>query len=118
VQIVLNLAQGGQPWVRSLLADTGAGSQVSSFELVLDENDCLLCSGIPDQPVTLGGAYTGTFPTYVLPVQLPALGFAPHLRVVGVPSVPAGFDGLACFGFLNRFQYGNFGDQGVFGLEV
>jgi hypothetical protein len=53
VQIVLNLAQGGQPLVRSLLADTGAGSQVSSFELVLDENDCLLCGGIPDQPVTL-----------------------------------------------------------------
>jgi hypothetical protein len=51
-------------------------------------------------------------------VQLPALGFAQHLRVVGVPSVPAGFDGLACFGFLNRFQYGNFGDPGVFGLEV
>jgi hypothetical protein len=118
VQIVLNLAQGGQPLVRFLLADTGAGSQVSSFELVLDENDCLLCGGIPDQPVTLGGAYTGTFPTYVLPVQLPALGFSQHIRVVGVPSVPAGFDGLACFGFLNRFQYGNFGDQGVFGLEV
>jgi hypothetical protein len=118
VQIVLTLAQGGQPLLRTLLADTGAGSQISSFELVLDESDCLLCGGNPDQPVTLGGAYTGSFPTYILPVHLPALGFAQNLRVVGVPSVPAGFDGIACFGFLNRFHYGNFGNRGAFGLEV
>jgi hypothetical protein len=83
----------------------------------LDEDDCLLCDGNPDQPVTLGGAYSGSFPTYVLPVQIPALGFAQNLRVVGVPSNPAGFDGLACFRFLNRFLYGNFGDPGVFGVE-
>lgn len=48
---------------------------------------------------------------------MPALGFARKVRVVGVPSVPAGFDGIACFGFLNRFHYGNFGDPGQFGLE-
>jgi hypothetical protein len=118
VHIVLTLAQGSQPFLRSLLADTGAGSQISSFELVLVENDCLLCGGIPDQPVTLRGAYVGTFPTYVLPVQLPALGFFRNLRVVAVPSAPIGFDGIACFGFLNRFQYGNFGNPGVFGLEL
>ena len=40
-----------------------------------------------------------------------------NLRVVGVPSVPPGFDGIACFPFLNRFTYGNFGDSGQFGLE-
>jgi hypothetical protein len=27
------------------------------------------------------------------------------------------FDGIACFRFLNRFTYGNFGDPGQFGLE-
>jgi hypothetical protein len=100
------------------LADTGAGSQISSFERVLHENDCLLCGGNPDQPVTLGGAYTGSFPTYVLPVHLPALGFVQNLRVVGVPSLPSGFDGIACFAFLNRFRYGNFGNRTMFGLEV
>ena len=31
-----------------------------------------------------------------------------NLRVVGVPSVPTGFDGIACFSFVNRFHYGNF----------
>jgi hypothetical protein len=51
-------------------------------------------------------------------VQVPALGFSQFVRAVGVPSPPAGFDGIACFGFLNRFSYGNFGDAGQFGLET
>jgi hypothetical protein len=67
--------------------------------------------------VALGGAYVGSFPLYDLPVRLTAVGFDRPLRVVGVPSVPAGFDGIACFGFLNRFTYGNFGDPSQFGLE-
>lgn len=117
IQVVLTLAQGGQPMVRTLLADTGAGSRNSVFELLLDEDDCLLCGGNPDQPVTLGGAYAGSFPTYVLPVQLPELGFARNLRVVGIPSTPRGFDGIAYFSFLNRFQYGNFGDRNGFGIQ-
>lgn len=65
----------------------------------------------------LGGAYTGTFPTYVIRVQLPPLGFDQTIRAVGVPATPAGFDGIAGFPFLNRFTYGNFGDPGRFGLE-
>ncbi len=117
VQVVPTLAQGGHPLQRTLLADTGAGSQLSAFELILDEDDCLLCGGNPDQPITLGGAYVGSFPSYVVLVQLPALGFARNLRVVCVPTPPAGFDGIACFGFLNRFQYGNFGNSAAFGLE-
>ena len=40
-----------------------------------------------------------------------------RLRVVAVPSVPRWFDGIACFSFLNRFTYGNFGDPARFGLE-
>jgi len=117
VQVVLTLAQGKQQIVRELLADTGAGSLLSGFELILDEDDCLLCGGNPLQPITLGGAYTGVYPIYLLPVQIPTLGFSHDVRVVGVPSLLAGFDGIAGFGFLNRFQYGNFANPGVFGLQ-
>jgi hypothetical protein len=117
VQVILTLAPAGQPLVRTLLADTGAGSRTSRFELIVEENDCLLCGGIPYLSVQLGGAYVGLFPVYDLAVQLPTLGFAQNIPVVGAPSVPTGFDGIACFRFLNRFTYGNFGDPGQFGLE-
>lgn len=117
VEIVLTLAASGQPLPRTLLADSGAGSLLSGFEVILEEDDCLLCSGISVQPVILGGAYVGSFPLYDLPVQVPALGFSKMARVVGVPAVPAGFDGIACFPFLNCFHYGNFGDPSIFGLE-
>jgi len=116
VQVVLTLLAGGQPLVRTVLADTGAGSDRAGIALNLDEDDCLLC-GLPLKLLRLGGAYAGSFPTYDLPVRLPALGFDQPLCAVGVPSVPAGFDGIACFGFLNRFTYGNFGDPSQFGLE-
>jgi hypothetical protein len=116
VQVVLTLIASGKPVLLNLLADTGAGSENAVVDLILDEDDCLIC-GHPVKFIRLGGAYTGTFPTYTLPVQLPALGFDRDLCAVGVPSVPAGFDGIASFGFLNRFAYGNFGDPSQFGLE-
>jgi hypothetical protein len=100
-----------------LLADTGAGARSSGFELILDQNDCLLCGGISLRSVPLRGAYAGTFPMYDIRVRIPALGFDQHLHVVGVASVPVGFDGIACFAFLDRFTYGNFGDPSQFGLE-
>jgi hypothetical protein len=117
VEVVLTLALSGQPLPRNLLADTGAGSRSSVFHLLLEEDDCLLCGGNPYTTTTLRGAYVGSFPVYFLPVRIPALGFDQNLRVVGVPSVPPGFDGIACFSFVNRFTYGNFGDPGQFGLE-
>lgn len=117
VEIVLTLAAEGQSLTRILLADTGAGTRTARFQFILDEDDCLLCGGNPLQPIALGGAYAGSFPTYGLSVGIPALGFLQDVRAVGVPSVPAGFDGIACFGFLNRFSYGNFGDPNQFGLE-
>jgi hypothetical protein len=116
VEIVLTLTADGQPFTRILLADTGAGSRIARFQLILDEDDCVLCGGNPLQPITLSGAYSGSFPTYALAVGLPALAFDRNLRAVGVPSVPIGFDGIACFGFLNWFTYGNFGDSSKFGL--
>jgi len=117
LEVVLSLAPAGQSLGRILLADSGAGHRGSRFELILEENDCLLCGGIPYPPVNLGGAYIGSFPLYDLPVQVPALGFNRIVRAVGVPSVPKHFDGIAGFPFLNRFTYGNFGDPGQFGLE-
>ena len=118
IQIVLSWPTGSQTVVRHLLADTGAGSARSGFEMVLDEQDCTGAGGIPSQPVTLGGAYIGSFPVYALRVRIPALQFDQHVRAVGVPVVPTGLDGLAGFRFLNRFTYGNFGDPGQFGLEA
>jgi hypothetical protein len=117
LQVVLTLSQGGQALTRTLLADTGAGSRHVGFELLFDEDDCLLCGGFLYPSVTLGGAHVGSFPIYDVPVKVPALGFNQNVRAVGVPSVPAGFDGIACFGFLNRFTYGNFANPDEFGLE-
>ena len=41
-----------------------------------------------------------------------------QVRAVGVPSLPAGLEGMACFRFLCRFTYGNFGRSDQFGLEL
>jgi hypothetical protein len=118
IQVMLTLVQGGQPLVRNLLADTGAATAQSGFELLLEEQDCLLCGGIPLPGAVLGGAYVGSYPVYLVQVRIPPLGFDQAVPAVGVPAPPAGFDGIACFRFLNRFTYGNFADPGQFGLEV
>jgi hypothetical protein len=116
VTVVLTLADGTEVDAE-LLADTGGGSANSAFDLVLPEDECLLCGGVAASTVTLTGAYEGTFPRFVLRARVPALGFDEELFVVGVPSV-VDFAGLACFRFLNRFGYGNFGDPTLFGLEL
>jgi hypothetical protein len=118
VQVILAFVQGGQQIARNLLADTGAGTVQSGFELLLGEQDCLLCGGIPLPGVVLGGAYVGSYPVYLIQVRIPQLGFDQAVPTVGVPAVPAGFDGIACFQFLNRFTYGNFGNPAQFGLEI
>ena len=102
---------------RRLLADTGAGSNDSSFELLLSEADCQRSADntLLGQ-VQLGRAYSGWFNVYLIEVRIPRLDFAAAVPVAGVPQGPDGFDGIACFKFLNRFQYGNFGDPDRFGL--
>jgi hypothetical protein len=103
-----------------MLADTGGGSMISPFELLLEETDCVLCDGTLTQTVTvtLGGSYAGSYPLYLMRVELPTLHFDHDILVVGVPTVPIGIDGIACFPFVNRFTYGNFSDRNAFGLEV
>lgn len=101
-----------------LLADTGAGPVDAPFELLLDEDDCLVLAQRVGQLVRLGGAYSGEHRTYVVAVQIPALSFSRPTLVVGVNRPPAGFDGIAAFRFLNRFSYGNFGAHDQFGIEL
>jgi hypothetical protein len=118
IEVVLTMAQGGQKTSRILLADTGAGTAVARFELILDETDCLLCGGASAQTLKLGGAYAGSFPRYFLRVQIPQLNFDDFLFAIGVPRTPDGVDGIAGFRFLNRFTYGNLGSPREFGLEM
>jgi hypothetical protein len=118
VQLSLQLALDNQQLVRTLLADSGAGSLRDPFELILDEDDCLLCGGVPVRNVSLGGAYAGLFPIYLLQVQIPELGFEDAVPAVGVPNTPRGFEGIACLRFLSRFSYGNFAKPEQFGLET
>jgi hypothetical protein len=114
---VLALALRGQQAVRNLIADTGAGSRRDVFELILDEDDCLQCGGIPIHQVRLSGAYQGRFPVYLVDVRIPGLAFEDSVPVVGVSKLPQGFDGIACFKFLRRFNYGNFDNPVCFGLD-
>jgi hypothetical protein len=118
IQVILELALGSQPLLRTLLADSGAGSLRDPFEFILDEDDCLICGGIPIQEVSLGGAYAGSFPVYLLQVKIPELAFDDAVPAVGVSNTPRGFQGIACFRFLNRFGYGNFAKPDQFGLET
>lgn len=67
--------------------------------------------------VLVGGAFSGWFNVYSVEVRMTVLNFRSFVGIVGVPTVPAGFDGIACFKFLNRFHYGNFGNPGTFSLE-
>jgi hypothetical protein len=54
----------------------------------------------------------------MLRVQIPQLRFDHHVRAVAVTQTPHDLDGIACFRFLNRFTYGNFGDPASFALEL
>ncbi len=117
IEVVLTIAPSEQKVSRTLLADTGAGTADAGFELIVDESDCLLCGGVPAQAIRLGGAYSGSFPRYILRVQIPQLAFDDYVFVVGVSNTPDGLDGVARFRFLNRFTYGNFGNRAEFTLE-
>lgn len=118
IEILLTLVQGGQAVSRRLLADTGAGNAKARFELLIDEHDCLLCGGLPAGKTSLTDAYAGTFPLYLIPIEIPLLGFSDDVIAVGVQRPPKKLDGIACFRFLNRFTYGNFGNAAEFAKET
>lgn len=118
VEIMLIRASDGQPQKRWHLADSGAGGAQSGVELLLTPADCAMAGGQPFPSVGLVGAFSGQYAVYMVHVQIPALGLTIWPRVAGVNRVPPGFDGIACFRFLNRFTYGNFGDPNAFGLEL
>ena len=101
-----------------LVADTGAGSEHAVFQLIMDEQDCLAFGGVPLGRVQLRGAYVGVFPLYLVQVGIARLHFDEFVEVVGVGHPPSGFDGIACFKFLDRFHYGNFAKSGFFGLAT
>ena len=54
IEVVLS-ASGGQDLVRCLVADTGAATRQSVFQLILDEDDCLRSGAILIDHVQLGG---------------------------------------------------------------
>ena len=115
IEVVLPRAKGNT--LRLMVADTGAGNRRASFQLLLTESDCLKSGGRLIGQAQLGGAYTGLFSVYSLIIEIPSCNFVDSVPTIGVAQVPHGFDGIACFKFLNRFHYGNFGDPDRFGLE-
>jgi len=117
IQVILTISRTGQTEARMLLADTGAGTAKSDFDLILPETDCLLGGGRQARSIALTGAYSGQFSRYFVRVRRPLLNFDRWVKVVAVPVVPDDLDGIACFAFLNRFTYGNFGNPTLFGLE-
>jgi hypothetical protein len=82
IEIVLSVS-GGLDFVRILVADTGAGTRQSVFQLILDEDDCLRTVAIQIDHVQLGGAYSGVFPIYLVNVRIPQLNFDEPIPVAG-----------------------------------
>ena len=115
VQVVVLLS--GQHTTFDLHADTGAGASTSAFDLILLESDCWVCGRPTGFVVPLTGAYSGHHLLFKVRAQIPALAFDDFLTAAGVTAVPDGFRGVAGFRFLNRFDYGNFGNPAQFGLE-
>jgi hypothetical protein len=120
IQVELRPRTNGRQTARTLLADTGAGSARTLTDLIMLEADCRQFARTLEGTVQLGGALAGRFPTYWVPVLIPELQFSGICLVVSVPAIQLMLPirGIACFRFLNRFTYGNFGDPERFGLET
>jgi hypothetical protein len=117
IEIILTDANGNNT-PRTVVADTGSGSAQDQFDFVLEFIDCIQNGGYPLPPIAVSGAYSGTYTVFAMTIEIPALQVCDQVSVVGVPFAPPDFDGIACFRFLNRFTYGNFGDKNAFGLET
>ena len=119
IEISLVSPDGSQD-SRLLLADTGAGSALAGMELVLSDADARRFSAGSAGTLRLGGAFSGEFPAHWFHASIPALAWAEFCLAVVIPGslLPSELQGIACFRFLNRFSYGNFGDPDRFGLEA
>jgi hypothetical protein len=121
VKIQLAATASDPTMTLTLLADTGAGGSNAPFELILNASDCQRYMGLRSgYEVALGGAIVGAYPIYAIRIEIPMLSWSRRVQVAAVPDTacPTGFDGIACFRFLNLFTYGNFGDRRQFGLET
>lgn len=117
VEVVLTLNLTGTKLPRVLLADTGTGSAAASTDFILTESDCRAC-GRYAGTIALTGAFAGIYKLFRTTVQIPALNFDQVLLAVGVPRIGRDYDGIAGYLFLNRFNFGNFGQRDHFGIEV
>lgn len=120
MEVTFTVRSNGSTAVRKLLADTGAGSNHSSFHVLLSEEDSRLFGISRVAPVQLTGAFEGLFHSFHVIAAISALNVTWQAIAVGVPSsrIPLGFDGIACFRFLNSLDYGNFGNPDQFGLQT
>ncbi|MBI3951878.1 MAG: hypothetical protein HY314_15635 [Acidobacteria bacterium] len=120
IEVTFHPPTDGQGFSRTLLADTGGGSQLSSWHVILSEDDCRQLALSAPASVRLGGAYAGDFHVFVVRASIGVLGITRRLIAVAVPAalLPAGLDGLAGFRFLSSFNYGNFGYPNQFCLET
>jgi len=120
VELAFHPPHDGEDFARRLLADTGAGSLDSSWDLVLSTEDCRRLQLSEGWAVQLGGALVGAFPSYFIEAAVPQLGGKRLVVAVGVPValLPPALEGIAGFRFLNRFTYGNFGDPARFCVET
>ena len=106
---------------RILLADTGAGARFSPVEIILSQADVARFGVESDVGrVGMSGAIEGEFSIHAVDIEIPALKIARPFDVAGVsPAVFfPGFEGVACFRFLNTLNYGNGGNPAEFALET
>jgi len=59
IEVIVPRAKGNT--LRRLVADTGAGNRLASFQLLLLESDCLQSAGRLMGQAQLGGAYSAHF---------------------------------------------------------
>ena len=120
VQIELKETGSDLTLTRTLLADTGGGSALMPVHLGLSDEDVIRCGGIFRGYVGAGGAIEDDFKVYAVDIVIPELNLISLVNVMAVPAetLPDGLQGIACFRFLNSFNYGNFGNPAEFGLAT
>ena len=120
VETELREPYSGFTATRTLLADTGARRRFGPADLILWPADTARFGISEVASAGVSGALQGQFRVFLVEIEMPALRLVRSVRALSVPSSHffPGFDGFACFRFLNTFTYGNFGNPAEFGLET